>query len=357
MTILLFLIILGVLVISHELGHFLLAKANGITVKEFWVGMGPTIFSFQKGETLYSLKLLPIGGACIFEGDNRIIDEKNADEDTEIKELSPGAFNQAGVWARISTTFAGPFFNFLLAYILAVIVVSNTYSDKPVVQKVMDGYPVQEAGIRPGDLITSMDGEKIHLAREIALNSAMSQGKAVTMTYVRDGVEKEVVIQPKWDEKSGKYLYGFQGYAEYFKPTPLQVIPYSFYEVRFSLKATIHGLKMLLTGKSGIQDLSGPVGVAQLVDDVTEQSKPYGLGAVALNLLNLAMLLSVNLGVMNLLPLPALDGGRLVFLFLEVLRGKPVPPEKEGLVHLAGVVMLGLLMLIVLYNDILRWIH
>lgn len=354
MTIVIFILMICVIVIAHELGHFLLAKANGITVKEFFVGMGPVICSFTKGGTKYSLRLFPIGGACVFEGE-----DGNTEDGEEGKQvpLSEGAFPNASVWARILTVLAGPVFNFIFAYILALIIVGSTYSDKPVIQEVIPGFPAQEAGIQAGDVITKMNGERIHLSREINLITTLHQGEAITVEYMHDGTKKEAVLTPKLDAESGRYLLGFQGYSEYFKCSPLQTFEYSYYEVRYGLKATIKSLQMMLQGKVKTEEISGPIGIAVLVGDVAEQTLPYGIGVMVINLINLAMLLSVNLGVLNLLPLPALDGGRLVFLLLEVVRGKPIPPEKEGMVHLAGFAVLCGLMVLIMYHDIVKLIH
>lgn len=354
MTILIFILIICIIVISHELGHFLLAKANGITVKEFFIGMGPTLCSFQKGGTKYSLKLFPVGGACVFEGEDGKTEE---DEEGEEMPLSQGAFPNAGVWARISTVVAGPVFNFILAYLLALIIVGTTYSDKPVVQDVIAGFPAEEAGMRSGDVITRLDGERVFLSREIGLITTVKQGETLTVEYERDGERHEAVLTPRLDEESGRYLLGFQGYAEYFECSPWQVFQYGYYEVRYGLKATVKSLQMLIQGKADKNEVSGPIGIAVLVDDVTEQTRPYGVWIMIVNLMNLAMLLSVNLGVLNLLPLPALDGGRLVFLLLEVVRGKPIPPEKEGMVHLAGFAVLCGLMVLIMYNDIIKLIQ
>lgn len=353
-SLIIFILIIGVIVASHELGHFLIAKANGITVKEFFIGMGPTLLSFTRGGTVYSLKLLPIGGACVFEGEDGL--DNGEGKEGEAAELSEGAFPRASVWARISTVFAGPLFNFILSFGLALIIVSGSYSDKPVVQEVIPGFPAAEAGMQSGDVVTRMDGERVYLAREINLHTMVKPGETMEVEYERDGQRRTAVLTPRRDEESGRYLLGFQGYAEYFKCNSLEVFKYSYYEVRYGLKSTVKSLQMLIQGKARKEDVSGPIGIAMLVDDVAEKTRPYGIQAVVLNMLNLMMLLSVNLGVINLLPLPALDGGRLVFLALEVVRRKPVPPEKEGLVHLAGFVLLMVLMVWIMYNDITKLI-
>lgn len=346
MTIVLFILIFGVIVVGHELGHFLLAKANGITVVEFSVGMGPKLLRFKRGGTEYSLRLLPIGGACMFEGEDGMENGNGTP--------SKGAFPNASVWARISTVFAGPFFNFLLAFVLAMIVVGYAGSDRPVLLDVMDGYPAKEAGMRGGDLITRMNGERVYLSREIWLNTFASPGETMEVEFVRDGETHTVTLVPKYDEEEGRYLLGFQGYGESVDCKNAGIFKYSYYEVRYWLKATVKSLGMLLSGKAGKDDITGPIGMVQVIDEVKEQAQPYGIWVVLLNMINIALLLSVNLGVMNLLPLPALDGGRLVFLILEAVRGRPIPPEKEGMVHLAGFVVLMIAMVLVMFNDISR---
>lgn len=346
MTIVLFVLVFGVIVVGHELGHFLLAKANGITVVEFSVGMGPKLLRFKKGGTEYSLRLLPIGGACMFEGEDGL--------DNDNGTPSEGAFPNASVWARISTVFAGPFFNFILAYILAMIVVGYAGSDRPVINGLIDGYPAQEAGMQPGDVITRMNGERIYVAREIWLNTYVGAGETMKVEFLRDGEKHTVTLVPKYDEEEERYLLGFKGYGDYVDCRNAGIFKYSYYEVRYSLRATIKSLGMLIQGKASKDDISGPIGVAQVIGEVKEQAEPYGIWMVILNMINIALLLSVNLGVMNLLPLPALDGGRLVFLIIEAIRGKPVPPDKEGMVHFAGFVVLMVLMVFVMFNDISR---
>lgn len=346
MTIVIFILIFGVIVFAHEFGHFLLAKANGITVLEFSIGMGPKLFGFTKGGTLYSLRILPIGGACMFEGEDG--------KENDGQPLSDGAFPKASVWARISTVAAGPIFNFILGFILAMILVGYTGSDRPVVLGVMDGYPAQEAGIQGGDLITKMNGEKVYVAREIWLNTYVNQEQPMEIEFIRDGETHTVTVNPKYNEEEDRYLVGLQGYGEYVDCKNAGIFKYTYYEVRYCLKSTIKSLGMLVQGRASKDDVSGPIGMVQIISDVKEQAEPYGTLVVVLNMLNIALLLTVNLGVMNLLPIPALDGGRLVFLIIEAIRGKAIPPEKEGMVHLAGFVVVMVLMVLVMFNDIAR---
>ena len=197
-TVILFIIVFSVIVIAHELGHFLLAKANGITVVEFSVGMGPKLLHFSKGGTEYSLRLLPIGGACMFEGESGLEEDQGT--------LSDGAFPKAKVWARISTVFAGPFFNFILAWLFAMFVVWYAGSDRPVIQDVMDGYPAQEAGMQSGDVVTRLNGERIYLGREINLYTMANPGRTVTVEYLRDGERHTATLVPEYDETEGRYL-------------------------------------------------------------------------------------------------------------------------------------------------------
>lgn len=344
MTIIMFILIFGVIVITHEFGHFLLAKMNGIGVIEFSIGMGPKILKYKKNGTEYSLRLLPIGGACMFEGEDGL--EAEAGESNGIP------FQKANVWGRISSVLAGPFFNFILAFLLSLILVGFSGTDRPVVSGLIEDYPAEQAGLRVGDEILRLNGERVRVYREVSLFSMLNQGETVEIEYRRDGQTNTVVIEPLYEE--GRYYIGLSGGGEYVEGRGLNIIPYSLYEVRYWLKSTYKSLGMLIQGQASKEDVAGPIGMVQVIDDAYETTKPYGMSAVVLTMMNLAVLLSVNIGVLNLLPLPALDGGRLVFLLVEVVRGKPVPPEKEGMVHFAGFVALMILMVFVMYNDIMR---
>jgi regulator of sigma E protease len=354
LTIIVFILIFSVVVISHEMGHFIIAKINGIKVLQFSVGMGPDIIKFTKGETKYVLKLLPIGGACMFEGEDGIYsDDKNKDENDMTFEKPEGAFNDANVWARIATVFAGPFFNIILAFLLSLILVGFSGEIIPTINSLTEGYPAKEAGLQEGDIITKMNGERIYLQGEVTFISAVSTGEPIEIEYKRDGQKYKTTVTPKYSEEDGRYYIGFT-IGESIECKGFDLIKYSVYEVRYWLKTTVKSLIMLVQGRLSTNDLSGPVGIAVTIDETLEVAKPYGIPTVVLTMINFAVLLSVNLGVMNLLPLPALDGGRLLFLLVEVIRGKPVPPEKEGLVHFIGFVALMILMVFVLYNDIAK---
>lgn len=338
-------LIFGIIIMFHEFGHFLFAKLNGIGVIEFSLGMGPRLYSFEKGGTRYSVKILPFGGSCMMLGE----DEENSDQ---------SAFNNKSVWARISVVAAGPIFNFLLAFLLSMVIVGLTGYQPATVMEVMDGYPAKEAGLLPGDMITEINGRNIHSKDDITLYIQTHAGKTMKVEYKRadgnGGVERRsAVIVPQYSEEDGGYLMGvrFDGVAKPVNGIG-QLLVHSAYEVKYWIQYVFDAFYMMFHGEVSLNDLSGPVGIVTTIDDTVDQVIPYGRTVVILTLINFCILLSANLGVMNLLPIPALDGGRLVFLFIEAVRGKPIDKEKEGMVHMAGMMLLMALMVLVLFNDV-----
>ena len=190
------------------------------------------------------------------------------------------------------------------------------------------------------------------------LISSLNQGEDMEITYERGGERRVTTLSPRYSENDKRYYMGITSGGEYLKCNPLQVFQYGFYEVEYWVKITYKSLRMLVMGQVSKDDVSGPVGIAQLVGESYDQAeKNYGTSYAILTMLEIVVLLSVNLGIMNLLPIPALDGGRLVFMLVEVARGKPVPPEKEGMVHFAGLVVLMVLMVFIMYNDIMRLVR
>lgn len=338
MGIILAIIIFSVIIILHEFGHFLLAKQHGITVTEFAVGMGPKLLSFKKGETVYALKLIPFGGSCMMLGE---------DEDAP----EEGSFNTKSVWARMTVVLAGPIFNFLLAFIFAMIILANTGYQNAQIGSVETGSPAAEAGLKEGDVITKIGNERVHMFKELSLYMYLNPGGPYEITYERGGVSDTVSITPFWDEEQGSYRVGIVS-TPYQKGNILQLFEYGFYEVKYNISTVIKSLGMLFTGQLTKDDVAGPVGIVNIIDDSYQASKEYGALNVFLVMSQLIVMLSANLGVMNLLPIPALDGGRFLFLIVEAVRGKPLNREKEGLVNFIGFALLMVLMVFILFNDV-----
>ena len=338
MSIIVALLIFGLLIFFHELGHFLLAKRGGIGVTSFSIGMGPAIWKKQIGETEYALRILPFGGSCAMIGEDTESDEENA-------------FNKKGVWTRISVVAAGPIFNFVLAFVGAVIMVLCIGSDKPVIAEMMEGYPAYEAGVRAGDEIISMNGRKIGVYRDVSMYIQLHQGEAVELVYARDGERYETTVVPKMSE-DGYYLMGITGGAYTKCENPIEVVKYAGAEVGYWIHMVFDSLKMLVSGQVGREDVGGPVRIVGMMGDVYEESAKIGLFAVFINMLNMVIFLSANLGVMNLLPIPALDGGRLFILLIEAVTRKRVPERIEGYIHMTGFALLMGLMVLILFNDI-----
>lgn len=339
MSIIIALIIFSLIIIIHELGHFLLAKKNGIVVTEFSLGMGPKLLSKELGGTRYCVKLLPFGGSCMMLGE----DEGDAGE---------GTFGSKSVWARISVIAAGPLFNFILAFVLSIFIVGSIGYDPPVLLGVAEGSAAEEAGLQAGDKILSMNGKATVVYRDISNYVTFHQGETAMIRYERDGEVKSVTLTPR-DNGYGRYIFGLQGSSNYrVSTTPLETLKYSAYEVVYWIDATFQGLRMLVSGQLGLDDMSGPVGVVTTIGEAYTESKADGAFYVWLNMVNMAILISANLGVMNLLPIPALDGGRLVFLLLEAVRRKRINPETEAKIHFAGLMALMLLMIVVMFNDV-----
>lgn len=340
-----FIIILGVIVVFHEGGHFLVAKKRGIGVREFSVGFGPRVFKKSFDGTLFTINLFPLGGACIFEGENY-------EDDGQIPE---NAFYNASVWSRLATIFAGPFCNFILAFFLSLFVIGSIGFDSPQIAGVMDGYPAQQAGLQAGDVITKLGNRPIVVYRDISAYTMFFQGKETRVEYVRDGEKKSTVITPVYSEQDGRYLFGIKGAVGRQKGNPLQVIRYSAHEVVYWINLSYESLGMIFQGRVKKDDFAGPVGVAQVVGDVYDESKPDGFYYVWLNMMNLTILLSANLGVMNLLPIPALDGGRLVICIIEIIRRKKMDRDKEAAIQFAGMMVLLSLMVFFMINDVGRF--
>lgn len=340
------LIVFSSIIFFHELGHFLLAKKNGIYVNEFAVGMGPTLFSFTRKETKYSLKAIPMGGYCMMLGEDEDVEDEHS-------------FSTKPVWARISVVVAGPVFNFILAFILSIVLISFVGFDSPKISDFAAGSPAKEAGIEVGDVITHYNGHRIYNFREILVYTQFNQtGEDITLMVLRDGEEKEYRFTPAKTDSG--YLMGIYAGARE-KGNVFSVLKYSALELRYYIKTTFLSLQYLVTGKLGLNNLSGPVGIVSMMSDTIDEAKESAEGDatlaiinVLLNMVNFCILLSANLGVMNLLPLPALDGGRTLMLLVEAFFKKKMSADKEALVNTIGFMLLLGLMVIVMFQDIFK---
>ncbi len=342
MKIILAILIFSFIIIFHELGHFLFAKKCNVKVNEFTLGLGPTILSWGKGETKYCLNLLPFGGSCVMEGE---------DEDSD----SDRAFNKKSLWERFQIVFGGPLFNFILAYILAVVYIAAIGVNDTTITDVMDGYAAQEAGIQAGDKIISLGNYKVHFYNEISIYTFLhADDETIDVVYERDGKRNTATIVPKYSEETGRKMIGIQKAPEYKKLSPVGVLQYAAYNIKYQIYVTISSLRMLFTGQVSMNEVSGPVGVVSTISSVYDESISSGVFYVFINLTSIAILLSANLGVMNLLPFPALDGGRILLIAIEAVRGKKLNPEIENGINLVGFGLLMLLMIVVMYNDIVK---
>lgn len=358
MSIIVALLLFSFIVFIHELGHFIFARQGGIAVEEFAIGMGPKLFKFTKGNTVWSIRILPIGGFCKMKGEDGIADQEGVD-------LSDSFFAQP-VWTRIKAVFGGPFFNFILAFVFAVIFMSVSTIYSTTIRTVAEGTPAEAIGLLEGDQLLSINGHYIAMPIEANMYINAGEGKPVDIKIKRtnENGDKEVfkytvipasvkVDETMSDEESPRYYYiGID-----FMPVEHSVfnfVKYGFLETWSLIKVTFYSLGMLFTGQAALNNLSGPVGLVSVISSGYEASLVDGIKAVVENLSFWVVLISANLGIMNLLPIPALDGGRLIFLFIEAITKKRIAPEKEGFVHFIGFALLMLLMVFVMFNDIGR---
>ncbi len=333
MSVIITIIILGLLIISHELGHFLAAKAVGIKVYEFAIGMGPKIFTYKGSETVFTLRALPIGGF------NKMAGMEPHDED------NPEGFNKKSVKQRFLVIFAGSFMNFVLALLIFIIVFMGMGipSNKNIIGGVVSGGSANFAGLKKGDKIVAINEVRTETWDELTAVIHRNPNKQLQFSIERNTKHFKVDITPELDQEHEVGLIGIermwerQGFFDSIYLGVSQAIGLGY--------LLIVGLVQMITGKIPAE-VAGPVGMIQMVS----QAAKFGLA----NILNFAAILSLNLGIINLFPIPALDGSRLVFLVLEWLRGKPLQPEKESLIHFIGFFLLVGLMLLITYQDIMR---
>ncbi|SDW01504.1 regulator of sigma E protease [Lachnospiraceae bacterium KHCPX20] len=339
MRIIIAILIFSIVIIFHELGHFSVAKACGVRVNEFTLGLGPTVWGFTKGETTYCLKLLPFGGSCVMEGE---------DEESE----DARAFQKKKLWQKFLIVFAGPFFNFILAFVLSVIMIACAGFYKPLVHEVRTGSPAEEAGLMAGDEIVKINGYNVHFYNEITVYTFFHPGQDLNITYDRNGKREQTSVTPAYDKSTKRYLMGITGNASREKAGVLTSLKYGFYEIKYQVYVVFMSLKELVLGHVGINDMSGPVGIVKTIGDTYQQSLTSGIFYVVMNMLSITILLTSNLGVMNLLPFPALDGGRLLIFLLEGITKRKIPEKVEGTINMVGFVLLMGLMIVIMGNDI-----
>lgn len=342
MTILYFIFVLGVTVLIHELGHFIFAKRAGVYVYEFSIGMGPQLFKFNRknDETVYSIRLLPIGGFVSMAGEDLEIDNK-IPKDKQLCNKS---------WCdRFLVLFAGIAFNFFLAIIILFTIgmINGVPKNNLEIANIESNYDISKTGIQIGDVITKVNGKKITSYEQLSVELAVNNGKKIDLTVKNNNQENTYEIEPTLIEVDGttSYVYGFSLNNEIEKGF-VKSIEYAFNKTGALTNQMVLIVKYLVTGKLSLNNLSGPVGIYQVVD----QARTLGF----LNVLYLIAYLCINVGFINFIPFPAFDGGRILFLIIEKIKGSKVNPKVENTIHSVGFALLMILMLFVTYNDIIR---
>lgn len=337
-TVVFALVLFSLIIFVHELGHFLSARLFGVKVHEFALGMGPKIFSRVKGETTYSLRAIPVGGFCSMEGE----DERSDDE---------GSFSAKPWWQKLIILAAGATMNVVLGFLIFVVFVSLFYADSGIPTVTVDNVLEQSSlygVLQPGDEIVSINGKTVNIKKDIDFIMQQCGGAECEIEIKRDGERIRRSFKPvaaQYSDGTPAYLIGFTPKTE--KTNVFSVLCEAFFQTVWMGKIVFVSLGMLIGGSASISDMSGPVGV---VDAMNTTAQTGGL----IGLLSLAAFISVNIGIMNLLPIPALDGGRIFFVIIEAIRRKPIPPEKEGVVHFIGLILLMGVMVFATWNDILR---
>lgn len=348
MTIIFAILLFSILIFVHELGHFLAAKASGVQVNEFSMFMGPAIFKKQVGETLYSIRCIPIGGYCAMEGE---------DGDSD----SPRSFQKAAWWKRLIILVAGAAMNFFIGLLIfAIVFMPSKQLVEPVISAFDPGCTLERAdGLQVGDEILEVDGEKIYVQGDVSMILMLNEGQTHDLVVLRQG--KKVVLDdfhmPKQqfpnEDGTTSLRYGFS-FTLVEEPTFLDKLEFVWDNTIDNVRNVRLSLQMLFTGKASLKDMTGPVGIVDTMSDVA-QASPSKLDAF-LNMMYFGGFIAVNLAVMNLLPIPALDGGRVVSLLLttviEKITKKKINPKYEGYIHGAGMILLLLLMAFIMFKDI-----
>ncbi len=330
-------LIFAVMILIHELGHFIAAKAFGVKVNEFALGMGPKLLSCQKGETLYSVRAIPIGGFCAMEGEDTKTDDARA-------------FSNKKPFARLVILSAGAFMNILLGFALLCTLVATTPNIVvPKVESLENGGAAQAAGLKPDDIVVRANGKRVHIAEDLswAIAHNPNENRALNLVVKNNGEKREVSITPH--EVEGKYRYGIQ--LKTIDNSVFKTLENAFYKTGFYSGVIVDSFVSMIRGDIPLSQMSGPVGIVSEIGNVVEQTRTEGWAGFQ-NLLSLTILLTINLGIFNLFPLPALDGGRILFVLIELVRRKPLPQEKEAVVHFIGFVILIALSIFIACKDV-----
>ncbi len=330
-TVIFTILVFGIVIAIHEFGHFIVAKLAGVKVHEFALGMGPRLFHVKKGETEYTLRLLPIGGYVKMEGEDEESDDARS-------------FGKQPSWVRIAIVSAGAFMNFVLAIVVFTIYSYGVGTPTTTIDSVIDNMPAQEAGLLKGDNIIAIDGKEVGSWRNITETISKSSQKQIKVTVKRGEEKKDYTINPIKDKKDNRTIIGIQPMLE---KSIISAIRGGIENFTLAVKMMFGFIGQLFRGNVNKNDVSGPIGIVYAVGTVSKQG--------IMSVLFFTGLISINLGVFNLLPIPALDGSRVVFLIIELLRGKPIDPNKEGFIHMIGFILLILLMIVVAYNDIIKF--
>ena len=353
LSIIITIIIFGIIVMIHEWGHFIAARKCGVFVEEFAIGMGPKIWSVKKNETVYSIRIFPIGGFC-----------KMAEDDTEGSDKK--GFNNIAVWKKMIIVLAGVFMNFILAWIIMSAIISAAGFTDNQVREVVSGSPAADAGIISGDRIVELNGSSIHIYDDLSFEMMNYSGGEISISIDRNGENIEKIITPVKNE-NGRFIIGFtfeyrpgifgEKYEVYETAGIFETLKAGFWNMIYMIKVTFAGVVSLFTMQVSMDEVAGPIGLTTVVDEVYTETVSRGIFETVVSMSNIAALLSANLGVMNLLPIPALDGGRFIFLIIEFIRRKPMPPEREGMIHFVGFAILMIFGLFIAFNDIFKLIY
>ncbi|HCA55049.1 MAG: site-2 protease family protein [Clostridia bacterium] len=345
------LVIIGILLFEliifiHEFGHFITAKKCGVKVNEFALGMGPKLIKFQKGETLYSLRLFPIGGFCSMEGE---------DADSE----DDRAFGKKSVWKRMLIVVAGAVMNILLGFVLMMITLipNKAFASNRIA--VFAEVSTSSQQLQVGDELQSINGYGIHTSMDLNFALATAKNNDMTVTVKRDGQNMtfEHVKLPTTTTDDGKEVVHLDFKVAAIENNFWTLMQQTFLQTCSTVKMVWASLIGLFTGQFGFNEVAGPIGMTSAISQAAASGLERSFWDALSNIVFIMMVITVNLGVVNLLPLPALDGGRLVFLIIEAIRRKPVKPEHEGWVHAIGLAAFLLLMVVISINDIIRLFH